>query len=123
SMFVAADQLLKGAALNAVQIAELLPQRVMAYVRCAVRKDTQATCPPLSSRIHGGHAALCPSYDGRPQSGQRRHDIRFSKIGSFEEERLRTHFGQSIDRTIDDVELRRMSSTPCQTSETLRTQL
>ncbi|TFV47007.1 aspartate-semialdehyde dehydrogenase [Bradyrhizobium niftali] len=30
SMFVAADQLLKGAALNAVQIAELLPQRVMA---------------------------------------------------------------------------------------------
>ncbi len=28
--FVAADQLLKGAALNAVQIAELLPQRVMA---------------------------------------------------------------------------------------------
>ncbi len=30
AMFVAADQLLKGAALNAVQIAELLPQRVMA---------------------------------------------------------------------------------------------
>src|SRR5438105_3186569 len=30
SMFVAADQLLKGAALNAVQIAELLPQLVMA---------------------------------------------------------------------------------------------
>ncbi|MCK1343401.1 MULTISPECIES: aspartate-semialdehyde dehydrogenase [unclassified Bradyrhizobium] len=30
SMFVAADQLLKGAALNAVQIAELLPQRMMA---------------------------------------------------------------------------------------------
>jgi len=29
-MFVAADQLLKGAALNAVQIAELLPGRVMA---------------------------------------------------------------------------------------------
>ena len=31
-MFVAGDQLLKGAALNAVQIAELLPQRVMASV-------------------------------------------------------------------------------------------
>jgi aspartate-semialdehyde dehydrogenase len=30
SMFVATDQLLKGAALNAVQIAELLPQRAMA---------------------------------------------------------------------------------------------
>jgi aspartate-semialdehyde dehydrogenase len=30
SMFVAADQLLKGAALNAIQIAELLPQRVIA---------------------------------------------------------------------------------------------
>jgi aspartate-semialdehyde dehydrogenase len=30
TMFVAADQLLKGAALNAIQIAELLPQRVMA---------------------------------------------------------------------------------------------
>ena len=30
SMFVAADQLLKGAALNAIQIAELLPQRVLA---------------------------------------------------------------------------------------------
>jgi aspartate-semialdehyde dehydrogenase len=30
SMFVAADQLLKGAALNAIQIAELLPQRAMA---------------------------------------------------------------------------------------------
>ena len=30
SMFVAADQLLKGAALNAIQIAELLPQQVMA---------------------------------------------------------------------------------------------
>ena len=30
SMFVAADQLLKGAALNAVQIAEMLPARVMA---------------------------------------------------------------------------------------------
>jgi aspartate-semialdehyde dehydrogenase len=30
SMFVAADQLLKGAALNAVQIAELLPERVLA---------------------------------------------------------------------------------------------
>jgi aspartate-semialdehyde dehydrogenase len=30
AMFVAADQLLKGAALNAVQIAELLPQRAMA---------------------------------------------------------------------------------------------
>jgi aspartate-semialdehyde dehydrogenase len=30
SIFVAADQLLKGAALNAIQIAELLPQRVMA---------------------------------------------------------------------------------------------
>jgi aspartate-semialdehyde dehydrogenase len=30
SMFVAADQLLKGAALNAVQIAELLPERVTA---------------------------------------------------------------------------------------------
>jgi aspartate-semialdehyde dehydrogenase len=30
SIFVAADQLLKGAALNAVQIAELLPERVMA---------------------------------------------------------------------------------------------
>jgi aspartate-semialdehyde dehydrogenase len=30
SMFVAADQLLKGAALNAVQIAELLPQRAVA---------------------------------------------------------------------------------------------
>jgi aspartate-semialdehyde dehydrogenase len=30
SMFVAADQLLKGAALNAIQIAELLPKRVMA---------------------------------------------------------------------------------------------
>ena len=30
SMFVAADQLLKGAALNAIQIAELLPQRTMA---------------------------------------------------------------------------------------------
>jgi aspartate-semialdehyde dehydrogenase len=30
SMFVSADQLLKGAALNAVQIAELLPERVMA---------------------------------------------------------------------------------------------
>ena len=29
-MFVAADQLLKGAALNAVQIAELLPEREMA---------------------------------------------------------------------------------------------
>jgi aspartate-semialdehyde dehydrogenase len=29
-MFVAADQLLKGAALNAIQIAELLPERVMA---------------------------------------------------------------------------------------------
>jgi aspartate-semialdehyde dehydrogenase len=29
-MFVAADQLLKGAALNAIQIAELLPQRAMA---------------------------------------------------------------------------------------------
>ncbi len=29
-IFVAADQLLKGAALNAIQIAELLPQRVMA---------------------------------------------------------------------------------------------
>ncbi len=31
SMFVAADQLLKGAALNAVQIAELLPERVPVY--------------------------------------------------------------------------------------------
>jgi aspartate-semialdehyde dehydrogenase len=31
AMFVAADQLLKGAALNAIQIAELLPQRVMAW--------------------------------------------------------------------------------------------
>jgi aspartate-semialdehyde dehydrogenase len=30
AMFVAADQLLKGAALNAVQIAELLPERAMA---------------------------------------------------------------------------------------------
>jgi aspartate-semialdehyde dehydrogenase len=30
SMIVAADQLLKGAALNAIQIAELLPQRAMA---------------------------------------------------------------------------------------------
>ena len=30
SMFVAADQLLKGAALNAIQIAELLPERTMA---------------------------------------------------------------------------------------------
>jgi aspartate-semialdehyde dehydrogenase len=30
SMFVAADQLVKGAALNAIQIAELLPQRAMA---------------------------------------------------------------------------------------------
>ena len=30
SMFVSADQLLKGAALNAIQIAELLPERVMA---------------------------------------------------------------------------------------------
>jgi aspartate-semialdehyde dehydrogenase len=30
AMFVAADQLLKGAALNAIQIAELLPQRAMA---------------------------------------------------------------------------------------------
>src|SRR6202166_976486 len=30
SMFAAADQLLKGAALNAIQIAELLPQRVVA---------------------------------------------------------------------------------------------
>jgi aspartate-semialdehyde dehydrogenase len=30
ALFVAADQLLKGAALNAIQIAELLPQRVMA---------------------------------------------------------------------------------------------
>jgi aspartate-semialdehyde dehydrogenase len=30
AMFVAADQLLKGAALNAVQIAELLPERVLA---------------------------------------------------------------------------------------------
>jgi aspartate-semialdehyde dehydrogenase len=30
SMFVAADQLLKGAALNAIQIAELLPKRAMA---------------------------------------------------------------------------------------------
>jgi aspartate-semialdehyde dehydrogenase len=30
SIFVAADQLLKGAALNAIQIAELLPQRAMA---------------------------------------------------------------------------------------------
>jgi len=30
SIFVAADQLLKGAALNAIQIAELLPQRVLA---------------------------------------------------------------------------------------------
>jgi aspartate-semialdehyde dehydrogenase len=30
TMFVAADQLLKGAALNAIQIAELLPQRAMA---------------------------------------------------------------------------------------------
>jgi aspartate-semialdehyde dehydrogenase len=30
SMFSAADQLLKGAALNAIQIAELLPERVMA---------------------------------------------------------------------------------------------
>ncbi len=30
SMFVSADQLLKGAALNAVQIAELLPQRATA---------------------------------------------------------------------------------------------
>ena len=30
AMFVAADQLLKGAALNAIQIAELLPQRVVA---------------------------------------------------------------------------------------------
>ena len=29
SMFVAADQLLKGAALNAIQIAELLPERAM----------------------------------------------------------------------------------------------
>jgi aspartate-semialdehyde dehydrogenase len=30
SIFAAADQLLKGAALNAIQIAELLPERVMA---------------------------------------------------------------------------------------------
>ena len=30
SIFVAADQLLKGAALNAVQIAELLPERAVA---------------------------------------------------------------------------------------------
>jgi aspartate-semialdehyde dehydrogenase len=30
AMFVAADQLLKGAALNAIQIAELLPERIMA---------------------------------------------------------------------------------------------
>jgi aspartate-semialdehyde dehydrogenase len=30
SIFVAGDQLLKGAALNAIQIAEMLPQRVMA---------------------------------------------------------------------------------------------
>jgi len=30
AMFVSADQLLKGAALNAIQIAELLPQRAMA---------------------------------------------------------------------------------------------
>ncbi|WP_291861755.1 aspartate-semialdehyde dehydrogenase [Bradyrhizobium sp.] len=30
SIFVSADQLLKGAALNAIQIAELLPQRIMA---------------------------------------------------------------------------------------------
>jgi aspartate-semialdehyde dehydrogenase len=30
SMFVAAAQLLKGAALNAIQIAELLPERAMA---------------------------------------------------------------------------------------------
>jgi aspartate-semialdehyde dehydrogenase len=30
SLFVAADQLLKGAALNAIQIAELLPERAMA---------------------------------------------------------------------------------------------
>jgi aspartate-semialdehyde dehydrogenase len=29
-MFVAADQLLKGAALNAIQIAELLPELAMA---------------------------------------------------------------------------------------------
>ena len=32
SMFVAADQLLKGAALNAIQIAELLPQRTGGHV-------------------------------------------------------------------------------------------
>ena len=30
SLFVSADQLLKGAALNAIQIAELLPERVPA---------------------------------------------------------------------------------------------
>ena len=30
SISIAADQLLKGAALNAIQIAELLPQRAMA---------------------------------------------------------------------------------------------
>ena len=33
AMFVSADQLLKGAALNAIQIAELLPQRVTARGR------------------------------------------------------------------------------------------
>jgi aspartate-semialdehyde dehydrogenase len=31
SLFVSADQLLKGAALNAIQIAELLPERVPAH--------------------------------------------------------------------------------------------
>ena len=34
-MFVSADQLLKGATLNAIQIAELLPERAMREARFA----------------------------------------------------------------------------------------
>lgn len=53
------------------------------------------------------------------RSGQRHNNICPGKVGSFKEEWLGTRFRQSVDRAINDVELRRMSSTLTETLKRL----
>ena len=57
----------------------------------------------------GGYASIIRLHAPVPLRSQRGLDVRPVEVATLEEQRLGTDLGEGIDRTIDDIQLRRMS--------------
>src|SRR4051812_25698050 len=74
-----------------------------------VGKGAQAPCPPLRIKKVGRHASLCPPYNGKQRGQVNAGRMSVLAKSAPLKSSVANALSRSVDRTIDDVELRRMS--------------